>query len=121
MRYFYINGTRISTHKMSEMQMILQQLQTLHLRFNTLEKHHTLLQKEYLEVHRGLEQTNEIVYRMHAKNFSQPTPTQQDSIAVSASNQQGVTCDLVFHRTTTRIALPGTNPDTTTPAKKPAH
>ena len=121
MHEFYINCTHVCIHKMSEMQMILRQLQTLQLRFNTLDKHHNLLQQEYLEVHRGLDQTNEIMHRMHARNFSNPTPTTQENTAVPASNTTKVTCDLVYNRTTTRFILPDTQPDTTTPAKMQDH
>ena len=93
------------------MQIILQQLRTLQLRFDTLDKHHNLLQKEYLEVHQGLDQTNEIVRRMHAKKFSHTITIPQENTAVSASNTKTVTCDLVFNHTTTRITLPDTQPD----------
>ena len=97
---------------MSEMQMVIQQLQTLQRQFDTLEKDNALLQMEFTEVHRGLEQTNEIVHRLHVAYFANDTPTPpQEAIMhakMSMAKVDHVICDLVYNQTSTVITLSDT-------------
>jgi len=93
---------------MSEIHTVLENFKTLQETFTHLQYQNTQLQQQLMEVRNGIEQTNEMIHRLHTKNLtSAPFASAEDSkVHTKINTDKMLCCDLVYNRDTTVITLP---------------
>jgi len=82
----------MSQNTTPQMQLVLQEQRALQSRLEKNERINVLLQTDLVETRRLLEQTNEIVHRIHSKNFCYSSDTPQGIW------NKTLTCDLLYDR-----------------------